>query len=219
MTVVDGSDKTTADHRLSLDHRGRPHLLHRSQLHDESAAGGLPDGRQRHRSDLRHQLPHQLHAGRGDGLHRGRCPANRARRLIWAHAGGVRRRQRRLPDRLQRKQTPSIPARSIWIRPSATTSRFCRAMRPTRSDRNAGQLPAARRGPPTAATAWAALRSPPAQTAGHGADATHSVPTGETLGVRVRGRLPAQRRAGRRRRRRRAVAQRARPGRLQHHPL
>ena len=67
----------------------------------------------------------------------GAVPANRARRVRGA-AGGVRRRQRCLQDHAVRNRRRSIPARSTWIRPSATTSRSCPAMRQPVRER--GQL-------------------------------------------------------------------------------
>ena len=79
---------------------------------------------------LRDEFPHQLYAGGGDWLHgrlvlrirpdtflgtRQPCATS-----AMALAGTDRRSQ----------QTPVARERSIWIRPSATTSRFFRGMRP-----------------------------------------------------------------------------------------
>ena len=56
--------------RLPLDHRRRPHLLQRSELHHairrRPAARASDD---RSGSELRHELPHQLHAGDRFRLH------------------------------------------------------------------------------------------------------------------------------------------------------
>src|SRR5437016_7290714 len=84
--------------------------------------------------------------------------------------------------------------RSTWIRPSATTSQSCRAMRPLRS-----------RAVPKV-TAWVGSGAVHHYTSGdhvhlphhgrqtaHATDAAHALPTLETLGLRVPGRLPAER--------------------------
>ena len=58
------------DLRLSVDHRGRSHLLCQPGLLDESSALGLPDSSFGDRSNPGHQFPHQQHAVCGAGLHR-----------------------------------------------------------------------------------------------------------------------------------------------------
>ena len=60
------------------------------------ATGGLPDLRQRNRSDLWDELPYQLHAGRGGRLHR--SAVLRSGPDFTRPCGRVRRGQRRLQD-------------------------------------------------------------------------------------------------------------------------
>ena len=212
VTVLDGSGQDRpGDHRLSLDHRGRPHLLRRSQLHHEHLHRQAARRRRRIVPTFGTNFHTSYMPVVAHGLHRARCPAKSGQTHRLGAACGVRRRQRRLPDRRRAARRRSIPARSIWTRPSATTSRFCRAMRPTRSNAgNAGAhglLDPAVSGHLRPRHGW---RSDPAPAAPRNHDCmpftsvtvtqTHALPAGEALGVRVRGRLPAERRAGCRRR-------------------
>ena len=160
---MDGKTKH-ADHRLSLDHRGRPDLLHRPQCQPILHRGlsDRPSRPCRDRPDLGYELPHQLHAGRGAGLHRATVlrigPDSAGQPRSVCDIGNGVCRPRAAGD------AAGSRARSIWIRPSATTSRSCRATRPIRynTDRTADRRTESRRpeSPAPAAMAWAAPRSP-----------------------------------------------------------
>ena len=190
-----------------MDYRGRQNLLRRPHQDDQQRRHDVHDGG----SDLRHQFPHQLHAGRGDGLRR----ANGGDCLRIGpdpprSAGGMRWRQRRLPDHCRaadagRSQPGCFGSDQALLHLGAAGRRGC----PVRNrERERGPRHGRRSDP------GGVLRSGAASDnvrrfllASHGAGATHAIPVFEAVSICVRGRLPAQRRAGWRRRSRRFVAQ------------
>ena len=198
MTVHDGAPHRAtviSDYRWIIEEDRTFYIEPR--LHDKSAASGLPE--------LRCRIVPTF----GTNFHTSYMPvvatgctgplSCESGQTVLGVSRGVRHRQRRLPDHRQRNRRAVDPARSIWIRPSATTSRSFRAMRPTRSRVRATGHGMGERAESPAATAWAALPitcDPGSRTFSSPVTVLtqyRSLPAVETLGVRVRGRLPAER--------------------------
>ena len=158
--VLDGSDKTT-DRSPTIAGSSRktgPSTSTRTARRIRRRPAARP-GR-RNRADPGRELPYQLHAVRGAGLH-GAAVLRRRPDGVSAVPVGVRRRQRRLPDHGGRQKTAVMPepGRSgsdqalLHLGPAGRRGQSVHRRR-LRSATAAMRTPMA-----AAATAWAARRS------------------------------------------------------------
>ena len=125
----DGTDKTTpiTDYRWIIE-EDRTFYVDPNKTTNTCPTGSNCS----RRPDLRHELPHQLHAGHGGTAARERCPANTARAAL-AGDGGVRRAATAFADPgTQQTAVAAQPGRAL-IRANATTFPSYRGTRPIRS--------------------------------------------------------------------------------------
>ena len=133
MTVVDGKDQDAlaiSDYRWIIEedrtfYIDPVHDNHRQQFRQPAASFHLWD-----------EFPHQLHAGGGDGLHGAavlRIGPDVSGSSTGTHVPAVCDVGNGVCRTDAHNRRRCNPSQVIWIRPSATTSRFCRVTRPTRS--------------------------------------------------------------------------------------